>query len=368
MSDVVVSLATRDDDAGIRALLAESAMPGRIRIRLEREPDYFAGCATMGRFTQVLVARDREAIVGVACRAVRTMFVNGAREEIGYLSQLRVHPRYRGRALVRRGFHKLRELHDDARTRSYITTIVDGNAEAEGVLVKHPRGAMPRYRFLEKLITLALSVKRSAAVSAADATASRAVAPAPRDATGPNSKDHVEALEFLERHGSRRNFFPAWNDDFDPRNFVAVHRKGVLAGVAGLWDQSACKQTVIDGYDGLLSTARPLYNLAARFTGKALLPRAGSALQLAYGSFFCVADEDPGVARDLIEALLHAASARGVQYLLLGFAESDPNLAVARAFRHVAYPSSIYTVAWDDRDDLHDRLDSRPRYLELATL
>jgi acetyltransferase (GNAT) family protein len=374
--DVVFSLATRDDDEGIRALVAETPLPGRIRIRLQREPDYFAGCATMGPFTQVLVAKERDRVVGVACRAVRTLYVNGAREDVGYLSQLRVHPSYRGLALVQRGFRKLRELHEDGRAGSYLTTIVEGNEEAEGVLVKHRRGAMPRYRFLERLITLAVSVPKrtvpwTAAVPAAGAAASRAAAPERRDAARPAGEDAGGPLAFLERHGARRNFFPVWNDDFDPRDFVVVQRDGAIAGVAGLWDQSAWKQTVVDGYDGLLSAARPLYNFAALLMRKAPLPRAGSVLRLTYGSFFCVSDDDPALTRELVGNLLQLASARGMERLLLGFAESDPCLAAARAFRHIAYPSSIYTVAWDG-DDLLDRLDirldSRPRYLELAML
>jgi len=76
--EVTFSLATRDDDAAIRALLANNPMPGRIRVRYEREPDYFAGCATMGE-TQVVVARADERLVGVACRHVYAAAIARAR-------------------------------------------------------------------------------------------------------------------------------------------------------------------------------------------------------------------------------------------------------------------------------------------------
>ena len=128
-------------------------MPGRIRVRFEREPSYFAGCAPN---TQVLVARDGARVVGVACRVIRKLYVNGVAEDVGYLGQLRVDPAYRGRMLTARGYAKMRELHADGRARGYFTTIVDGNAVAEGVLVRRARSAMPRYRFLDKLYTLAI--------------------------------------------------------------------------------------------------------------------------------------------------------------------------------------------------------------------
>src|SRR5688500_16082267 len=105
-------LATPDDDPAIRRLLATNPVPGHITLSYEREPDYFAGCGTMGHFWQVLVAREEETgrVVGLACRATRPLFVNGQVEEVGYLSQLRVDNAYRGRWLVAKGFHKMHAL------------------------------------------------------------------------------------------------------------------------------------------------------------------------------------------------------------------------------------------------------------------
>jgi hypothetical protein len=354
MSDLSFAIATREDDLELRRLLAANPMPGRIRLRLEREPDYFAGCGTMGSFTQVLVAKDASRVVGLSCRAVRTLYVNGQPEDVGYLGHLRVDPQYRGRSLVVRGFRRLRELHADRRVRGYLTTIVDGNREADGVLVQHRRGPMPRYRFLDRLNTLAFTTPRRLFRSARRA-----------------HEEHAgEVQAFLEREGAKRNFFPVWRDTpgLSARDFVVVFRNGRLAGVAGLWDQNGVKQTVIDGYDPVLSAARPVYNCAARIIGKPALPHPGAPLRVAYGSFFCAADHDPAVVRELIEELLMLAAERCQELVLVGFTESDPSLDVARRLRHMAYRSSIYTVTWDDEEDFHDRLDAKPRYLELATL
>jgi hypothetical protein len=350
VSEVSFALATPDDDPGIRRLLATNAIPGRIRIRYEREPDYFAGCASMGE-TQVLVAHADERVVGVACRAVRPMYVNGERAAVGYLGQLRVDREFRGRWLVLRGFRMLHELHKQAPPRGYVTTIIEGNDEAEGVLVRRARGPMPRYRKIDRLMTLALPVKNTL--------------------HHPPMAGYKPALlgEFLERHGPRRNFFPVY--DGTPSDFTCVLRDGQLAAVAALWDQSAFKQTIVDGYDGLTRAARPLYNAAAMLLRRPTLPKPGTMLRFAYASFFCVADDDAEAARELIVRLLSAAREKGLDHLLLGFTESDPLLRVAQAFRHVAYPAGVYTVAWDG-DPFHDpfnaQLDARPRHLEIASL
>lgn len=314
------ALATEADDAGIRRLLATNPMPGRIRVRFEREPSYFAGCAPG---TDVLVARDGANVVGLACRSIRKLYVNGVAEDVGYLGQLRVDRAYRGQFLTARGYRVMRALHEAAPASGYYTTIVDRNAQAVGLLVQRPRSAMPRYRFLERLYTFAIPVgARGAGVETRAATDGFA------------------------------NLFPA----YAPAGEVIT----VAGGSAALVDQRMYKQTVVDGYDRALGLVRPFYNLVGRMK----LPKPNSALNHAYVTHFQA--EDAQAAHALITAIL--ANARTYDHVLLGFTESDPHLSVARRFRPVEYVSSIYTVAFGDRDDFHERLLARPRALDLSAL
>ncbi|HEV7242293.1 MAG TPA: hypothetical protein VGQ36_23890 [Thermoanaerobaculia bacterium] len=338
------SLATREDDPGIRGLLASTPMPGRIRLRFS-----FSGYAPN---TQVLVARDGTRVVGVACRTIRKLYVNGVAEDIGYLGQLRVDPAYRGQLLTARGYAKMRELHADGRAQGYITTIVDGNSVAEGVLVRRARGAMPRYRFLDKLYTLAVDTRsastRSAGILPAGPPASSRPESCRLEASGPAA--WKAALRSL---GSAYNLFPA----YEPQGEIVT----VDGGSAALNDQRAYKQTVIDSYDTLTTLARPFYNLIARIK----LPKPGACLNNAYVTHFCATEAS---AYALIEALRTRASEKKLDHILLGFTESDPLLRVARTFKPIEYVSSIYTVSWNGDDDLHDRLDSRPRALDISAL
>ena len=307
---IALALATPDDDAGIRRLLATTPMPDRIRVRFEREPSYFAGCAPN---TDVLVARDGARVVGVACRTMQKLYVNGIAETIGYLGQLRVDPAYRGRLLTARGYRVMRELHEQRPARGYYTTIVDGNAQAEGVLVRKARSAMPRYRFVERLITCAMSPSRHAA---------------------PNGR---------AGGGETPNLFPA----YEPQGEIIE----TASGSAALVDQRAYKQTVIDGYDRALSLVRPFLRL----------PKPNTPLNHA-----CVTHFQADDAHALIETILDRG--RRFDRILFGFTESDPQLAIARRFKPIEYVSSIYTVAFDDGDDFHDRLLARPRSVDISAL
>ncbi|HEX2033585.1 MAG TPA: hypothetical protein VHS99_05320 [Chloroflexota bacterium] len=361
--------ATAADDPAIRRLLSRTPVPGRVSLTYEREPDYFLGCSTMGQEYQVVVDRLHPSgqVVGVACRAIATRFVNGRLAEVGYLGQLRADPRFRGRWLLARAFRLLRETDGAARVEGYLATITEENREALGLLVRRPRRRLPVFRHLARLQTLALIVRRPRAVPPSPYTIRR------------GSVAQLEAIvAFLRRHGAARQFFPLYSAadfldgarlrGFDVGDFVLAWRGGELAGAAGLWDQSGYKQLVVRGYHGLLRWARPVYNLGVSLCGGRPLPAPGQALRCAYASFICVAGNDREIFRPVLREVYNLAAARGYAFLLVGLAAHDPLLAEARRYAHIAYGSSLYSVCWDDQGHFHERLDGRLPGLEIATL
>jgi len=129
---IQIGLATPADDVHIRGLLREP-VPGRIAISYEREPEFSTGCDATGENATVLVARDLDtgATAAVACRSEREVFVNAAPIRLGYLGQLRIDRRYRGRWLVSRGFSMLKQLHDRRPLPGYLAAVTVDNREAE---------------------------------------------------------------------------------------------------------------------------------------------------------------------------------------------------------------------------------------------
>lgn len=370
MKEFTFDLATPADDDAILRLLRENPVPGSVSVRYERSPSYFHGCDVMGDCHQTLVARHLPSgdIAALAGRSLRRLFINGREETVGYLGQLRVDRRFRSRWLVSGGFRFLRELHEDRRTRGYLTTIIEGNREAEGVLVTRARRHFPVYRPLARIHTLALHARRI-----------EAMIPAGFEVRPGNGIHLDDIVEFLNRCGARRQFFPvctiadfapeaARTRGFRPSDFLVALRHGRIAGVMGLWDQSSFKQSVVHGYGGSLRRGRPLYDLYARLRGFRPLPRPGEAISMGYAAFTCIADNEPGAFDLLLRKVILSAHERGPAFLMLGLAEGDPFLKAARRYPHIDYTSRLYTVGWDDGSEFHDRLDSRISHVELAVL
>ena len=362
-------LATQNDDPALRRLLAETPIPGLVTVTYEREPDYFLGCGVMGPLCQVLVARTQagEELAGLASRSVRPLFINGRAEAVGYIGQLRVDRRFQGHWLVSKGFRFLRQLHADGRTSGYITTIIEGNVQAEGVLVKRARPNFPRYQPLDRLCTAAILLRRP-----------RKISRSAYEVRSGCEQAVPEIVAFLNQYGAAKQFFPVFSQadfvdspttrDFRVEDFLLAYQAGRLVGVLGLWDQSAYKQTVVQAYNGLLGRLRPLYNFAGRFIGLRPLPPPGRAIPFAYAGFICLVDNDPAIFRVLLRRVYNLAAERGYAYLMIGLSERDPLLAEVRRYWHIPYYSRLYTVCWPDDLSFQQKLDDRLAYVEIATL
>ncbi len=360
-----VSLATPADDASIRGLLRREPVGGRIAISYERDPDFAIGCEATGENITVLVARDLEsgALIGVACRSEREVYVNSAPARLGYLGQLRIDRRYRGRWLVSRGYSLLRRLHQRNPLPGYLAAVTADNREASGVLIEKPRKLFPAFHPIAQYCTLALQVKHNKRESGIGAA---------------TPDDIPEVIRFLRTAGPRRQFFPVWTAERLLRlihnlglrfeDIQIARRNGSIAGVMGLWDQSAYKQNVVRSYTGWMKLAMPLYNATAPCLMRPRLPRPGEKIRNAYAAFVAVAEDDAIVFRDLLAATMKRAAICGLDYLLLGLDERDPLLRIAREHPHILYQSRLYLAEWPDGGHLYARLDDRPSYVEIATL
>jgi hypothetical protein len=363
-----IALASAADDAAIRGLCRREAIPGKITVRYEREPDFSLGCRVTGDEFQVVVARDREhgQVVGVACRSTRELFVNGIPQRLGYLGQLRVDQRFRGRWLVSRGFSMLRDLHERDPVPAYLVSIVSGNREAEELLVRKARKSFPAFHCVADFQTLAISLGR---------------AKAPLDSgveISPGSAGQIaEIVGFLQTHGKRRQFFPVWSEGSFSKltslglrmdDLLIARCSGEIVGIGGLWDQGAYKQTVIQEYSGWLKAAAPFYNLGAPWMGRPNLPKPGAKVRSVYAAFVCVADDDPLIFSALLRELYNLAGLQGFEYLLLGLDAGDPLLPTAQKYDHVLYSSRLYLAEWPNGGPFHEQLERRTAYMDIATL
>lgn len=355
-------LANTAHDDQLRAIVAAESMPGQVRIVYEREPSFFHGLETQGRFNQVVAAEEHGRIVGFGCRSIRPMFINGVKTDFGYLSGLRSSPEAKGKLGIARGYRMFRELHEDGRCPGYITTIIEGNTEAFNTIASG-RGGLPLYKDMGECFTYALALKRREQSKPHPAIRTRGEEPL--------------AIEALRTLGRQYQFFPALNEtdfgsallrDLPITHFLIAEIDGKPCGIAAVWNQSAFKQHRIYAYSPRLQRLKPLINLGLKGGGFSPLPAAGEPLHHAYFCFAAVKDNDPQIMRTLINSARTLSAHAGFSHLLIGFHKDNPAARAVRGMAKSIYRSRLFFVGWEQELETFAQLDDRTPCFDPAIL
>ncbi len=366
-------LAGPQHDAELRKLLVQTPMAGAISISFQREPSYFDALPVEGCFSQVLAVRekDQERLSGMGTRSIKPCYVNGQVQPVGYLSNLRVHQADRNRLLVGRGYRFLHDLHQDGRTKLYLTTIAHGNPVAFKTLTGR-RAQMPLYQPAGLVHTFVYS--RVNAKSNSYDLPDRAI-----HIRKGRREDLPAVMDFWQREGARYQFFPYHQKSdlglpggllsaLDVEDILLAFRNEQLVGTLGLWDQSRLKQYVINGYGGVMRWLRPIYNGYARIVNRTPLPPKGSQLKLLTAAVPMVEADDAKIFEALLHTAIQQIDLRKQDYLMVACHESSPLLRVLKKIRGVSYLTHLYFVCWTDGVSMLQTLDNRPIYVELGSL
>jgi len=362
-------LATPDDDAQLRDVLAATPMPGAIQIAFRREPSYFAAAEVEGTIRQAIVCRQvaENRIVGCGSRSITMRWVNGHKQPVGYLSQLRLLPSVRRNGLLSRGYEFLRQLHSDGRAPFYLTTIAEDNHLAIRLLTSG-RAPLPCYHDAGRYHTLVMTRRRLPKVEAqTDTIVRRATA-----------NDRTAVVEFLAAEGQRRQFFPHIQGPdlfaetgmfrgLAPSDLWLAWRGEKLCGTLGVWDQRTFRQQQIVGYEGSLRWLRGVYNLLAPAIARPSLPAPGAIIACRFAAIPVTAAHDP----TLLQLLLRHALAECLaadESLLFGVHENDPWQPLLRRIAPLCYTTRLFLVCFADGDTMLNQFDGRPTYLELGCL
>ena len=305
-------VADHSDDAAIRRLLAHNPMPGAVTAAFEREPDYFLGEGAMGERCLALKAIDTGSgdLAAVICIASAQRFVGGGSGSVGYIGQLRIDTRYRGYLMAMRANAYVRSIASTGWPEIWFTVLADQNPEALAIFARRPRPSFPSLQRVSGFRTLGIPTRPARKKERRDP-----------EIRGGGDVGLAAIVEFLRRHGSRREFFPVYDEGdfggsgrtpgFAVEDFLVACDDRGIAGVCGVWDQSSFKQTAVHGYRGLLRRTRPLLNPFAPLTGLGRLPPKGDRLRSASLSFLAVRDDDLEVFRRLLLAAIDSAHRQG---------------------------------------------------------
>jgi len=348
-----------------RDLVALARMPlgGTPSLSYRREPDYFAGLEPVGEGTDVIGVYHGDVLTGACTRSWKKVWIDGSVARVGYLGGLRLPPEYQRRMYLPAGYRLLREIDKDKPGCLYLCTFLgrSGNSmqimtrPRPGLLRFHPWGGYHAYSLL------------------APRHSSRVPFPAVHRA---HREEVPGLLEFLNREGCKKQFHPVLEArDFTDGSLRSLDGSpwylwapgGKIRAAAAVWDQTPCRQVVVEEYPRSLRLTLRLVNGCLRLVGRQRLPNEGEQLELRYLAFAAAEGNDPSALARIVRAALADLGGTDARLLSIGFADTDPLEDSVRGLVKARYDSRVFLAHWDGVEPPLPQRNRTPA-LELATL
>jgi hypothetical protein len=320
----------------------EHAFDGDIELQYLRLPDPWHSLQMERGDAELYLTTDteRNAPMGYGSVIYRNLFLNGEKQKIGYLGNLKVMHAYQRKYIpLHRSYTEcFRQRPADAST-MYISTILESNEKAIKVLTAN-RKFMPQYKQIGNYVTT-IQRGRGKALTNSYYTFEEI-----------ELKDIRPWLVFYNAEASRFNFSPSLEESelavmlkYGNARIIGLSRNNWPVAFAVLIEPSRYKQTIVRGYKGKYRLIR-LVNMWNKYRKMPKLPRKGKAFPLTYFSYVAIKDADP----ELFEQFMTMARkrVRGKHMFVTGFSDQHPFDQVMKKTRSIRYESRMYSVFPND--------------------
>ena len=368
MSRFEFKLAETSDDKALRQRLRQDSMDGAISVSFRREPSYFIGSGVQGNNHKIIKCVDKETgqLIGLGARMTLELFINGVAQKMGYLSDLRAAPDYRGGTLLSRGYRYLHHLHKLDPVPLYYSLILEGNHPALTNITR-ARAGLPVYQNMGKILSPAihLDFKRKQ-------TKESGLHIQHADKTSLN-----KVFSFIRAEYAQKQFAPVYHSSdmgssrlygLQPEDIYIASRYGKIVGVIAAWDQRGFRQTHVEKYSAGLKLLRPAYNFSAKYTSLKPLPAEGSAVPYFYLALTAIHKDDPSIFRALLDQLYDDRRLGDWHYFIAGLHENHPLACVLNEYRSIKAAGHLFIVHYLEDEPFFKQLDQRIPHIEMGAV
>jgi predicted N-acetyltransferase YhbS len=317
---IAIREATNADNEGLLALTRATPMGGRIALRIDREPDFFALLCARGEAV-VYVATHDEEVIGCLSAAIHSAYVRGTLEKMAHVGDMKVHPNFRGRRVTLRLIAALQAHLKSEGVDVCFSLVADGNKPvmtiAEGKHGTPAQVQLGRF-FVEELIPLPLRRK----------SRRYQIEPA-------CEQDLPEIAAILDGRSRKMNFAPPvrTNDLLrlierpGPeafRSMLVAREAGKVVATLTVEDTRTLRQNVLIGLPTSLRIAIAVLRVLVFPIPRLSVPHIGSQLLMLYVRFMgCIEGSEEALRPMIAEARALAYSHR-FTFLSVGLHERDP--------------------------------------------
>jgi len=348
--------ATDADNEALLALTRATPMSGRIALRIDREPEFFALLRARGEAVVYVATHDHE-VIGCLSAAIHTAYIQGTLEKIAHVGDMKVHPAFRGKRVTLRLIAALQTRLQIEGVDVCFSLVADGNKPvmtiAEG---KHGTPAqVPLGRFfVDELIPSRFRRKsRKYLIEAAC------------------KRDLPEVAEILDRLSRKRNFAPpilleelekclAPGGPEAFRQMMVAREAGRVVATLTVEDTRTLRQNVLVGLPLSLRVALPILRALAFPIPGLSVPHLGGQVSMLYVRLMACAESCEEALRALISEARALAYSHRFTFLSVGLHERDPLRLVVGGIPRFTFTSRSMATSAITPDRVKSLVDEIP--------
>lgn len=335
---IEIRLAGPEDNAGLLELTRRCPMEGKVRLLIDRQPDFFALVRLRGE-SEVLVALDKGRHVGVIGVTYRDLYLNGKPLRGAYLNDFKVDPNYRNTTVALRLMAGIQQR--VALTRAAFAYLVTPAGNRPLIRTLSGRAGIPAFRHLGDFSVYEIQPRPCKEDP-------RALRLDPEHAATAIAAFDAQQARYQLGQVLQPEAFRAYLGHEAVTTYGITGAKGVEALVTTI-DTAYCKQNVITKMPPLTAAGVAVQRLLSRFLPLAPLPKVGEPLRMLYVSQWMLpegAGRAPAMRR-LLRALSAQCYAEKMTFLSIGVHASDPLHETVRKFPAFEFESSLYFTYLD---------------------
>ncbi len=354
--DIEIREATDADNEALLSLTKATPMGGRIALRIDREPDFFALLRARGTAV-VYVATKGQEVIGCLSAAIHTSYVRGKLEKIAHVGDMKVHPHFRGRGVTLRLIGVLHTHLQCEGVDICFSLVADGNkpvmAIAEGRHGTPSEVQLGRF-FVDELIPSPFRRRSRKYV----------VEPAcQQDAPG--------IAEILDRQSRKMNFAPPISvEDVEKctqeaaaggfRQVLVARHAGQVVATLTVEDTRNLRQNVLVGLPTALRNTVAILRVLTFPIPGLNVPRIGGQLSMLYVRLMGCAEGCEDALRPLIAEARALAYRRKFTFLSVGLHERNPLRFVVAGIPRFTFTSRSMATSAITPDRVKSLVDQVP--------
>lgn len=326
-------IATIEDGKDILELMESDRLDSPLQLLTVRRDNPYESFMIESPHSKIAIVKDdKDKVIASLAGVPKEVYINSTPTKVCYVTCMKRHPKHEGNIDWPSVFKK---LYDSIDAEVYFCRFLEGNDKIQRLFMKK-RKNFPSMEVLDEYKIYVISPRAHVKDPCQIYRFLQA-----------QEEDEAAIVEFLNKYGRSRNFFPVIEKlsdigDIQVSDFYILRKEKEMVAIGALWNRSKVKQTLLKKGSGRFNLYRKFNGVMHSF-GYAELPEDNTELDCCYLSFLTAKDDNKDYYKSFLARIKRPASQMASMYII-GTNKSNPKYEVLESIRSLSFDATINQI------------------------